>query len=156
MKLESRTGFYNKDLYEMFKEFKNFSYLMEKSSGLIPEKIRKEINILSDDSIHIKGGGILPVGIGSNDYSWDSKVSNCTIRDFNYAEIQYTVSGSGLNPSTMWLQMIRVDDNKTKFRIVFNVNTNCFSILGLAIKAAPQDQVNSIVENIVKAIESIG
>ena len=43
MKLESRTGFYNKDLYEMFKEFKNFSYLMEKSSGLIPEKIRKEI-----------------------------------------------------------------------------------------------------------------
>ena len=56
----------------------------------------------------------------------------------------------------MWLQMIRVDDNKTKFRIVFNVNTNCFSILGLAIKAAPQDQVNSIVENIVKAIESIG
>ena len=147
MKKESKVYVLNAKLdevYSRFLDFKNFEELIS-SKGLT-----KNITI-TDGGIHIDGNSLVSkLGLTGTNFSWDGKIETSITRE-DYKEIQYSITGSGLNSGTIWLQMLPEGD-KTKIRVVLNLNINRFSTVGIFLSLAPDTQIQEAVDQIPEFI----
>lgn len=153
MKKESKVVLLGAGLNEVFEKFtdlKNF----ESNINEIPDTDLKENINLTSTGIHIDAKGVLSkLGI-LGDNSWDGKIEKTVLRD-DYGEIQYSLSGSGINSGAAWIQLIPVELDKTKARIVIDLDINMFSSIGLILKMASSDQIESVVNGIINYIEKL-
>ena len=153
MKKESKVVLLEAGLNEVFEKFTNLKNF-ESNINEIPDTDLKENIKLNSTGIHIDAKGVLSkLGILGNN-SWDGKIEKTVLRD-DYGEIQYSLSGSGINSGAAWIQLIPVESDKTKARIVIDLDINTFSSIGLILKMASSDQIDSVVNGMIDYIEEL-
>lgn len=153
MKKESKVVLLKTGLSEVFEKFTNLKNFENNLNDIPDTDIKNNINLTST-GIHINAKHVLgKLGIlGEN--SWDGKIEKTILRE-DYGEIQYSLSGSGINSGTAWIQLIPVESGKTKARIVIDLDINMFSSIGLILKMASSDQIESVVNGIINYIEKL-
>lgn len=150
MKKESKVCILNakiNDVFSKFMNFKNFEGLVASN-----EEAAKSITITENGGIHIDGNSIVSkLGLTGSNFSWDGEVKAIISRE-DYKEIQYSLKGTGLNSGTIWLQMLPEGNDKTKIRVVLDININRFSTIGVFLSLAPDTQIQEAVDQIPEFI----
>lgn len=157
MKKESKVVLLDAGLIEVFEKFTNLKNFESNLNEIPDTDLRNNIN-LTGTSIHIDAKGILnKIGILGNN-SWDGKIEKTILRE-DYGEIQYSLSGSGINSGTLWIQLIPIIEkkinNKTKARLVVDLDINLLSSVGIVLKMASSDQIETVVNGMISYIEKL-